>query len=43
MPLSETSRIYLHILIDCENLVIAVMERAVHLKTNGISCMGYTA
>jgi len=35
MPLSETSKIYLYVLIDCENLVIAVMGRAVHLKTKG--------
>jgi len=40
MPLSETSRIYLHILIDCENLVIAVMGRAVHLKTKGDKLYG---
>lgn len=40
MPLSETSRIYLHILIDCENLVLAVMGRAVHLKTKGDKLYG---
>jgi hypothetical protein len=34
-PLSETSRIYLHFLIDSENLVIVVMGRAVHFKTKG--------
>lgn len=40
MPLSETSRIYLHVLIGCENLVIAVMGRAVHLKTKGDKLYG---